>query len=129
MERLRDFAIARLRVNGRGGEPLWDRLRATPGPESLEYKLALFESRGRTALLDEEVFPEGSWVAMLTGLGAWPRRYDFRVDALDPGQLENQLRRMRATIAQAAQAMPQHAEYLRRCGAAAQGAGAEGAGA
>lgn len=124
MERLRDFAILRLRVNGRRGEALWDRCRETPGPDSLEYRIGLYRSRGRVALYDEEVFPEPSWVSVLTGQGVWPRRHDFRIDALGAAAVEEQLRRMRTTMRSAAEAMPAHADFLRRCGAAPPGVNA-----
>jgi tryptophan halogenase len=115
--RLRDFALLRFRANGRQ-EPLWEACRTGPAPDSLDYRIDQFRSRGRAPLFEEEVFPEASWVAVLLGQGVRPERHDFRVDAVERPALERQLTRVRAAIAEAAEAMPIHEDALRRAGAA-----------
>jgi tryptophan halogenase len=111
-ERLRDFALVHYRTNGRRGDPAWDAARTGPLPDSLAYKIRLFESRARTPMIEEETFPESSWASVLMGQGVRSRRYDAQADAAPVEQVERTLERMRAAMAQAVQAMPTHAQYL-----------------
>jgi tryptophan halogenase len=111
-ERLRDFTLVQYRANGRRGDPVWDACREGPLPDPLAYKLRLFESRGRTPMLEEETFPEASWAAVLLAEGDRPRRYDAQADAAPEAQLKQTLSRMRQAMSQAVGAMPTHAQYL-----------------
>jgi tryptophan halogenase len=119
LERLRDFTLAHYVLNRRTGEPLWDDLRTRPLPESLAYKLRLFESRGRVALYDGEVFEERDWVQALLGLGVAPLRYDALADTLPLADTQALLERMRRTIREAAEAMPSHGDFVAQCVSAA----------
>jgi tryptophan halogenase len=77
---IRDFQIAHYRLNRRHDEPLWDRAREAPGPDSLDARIALFESRGLVILHDGESFQEENWSSIFIGHGLSPRTHDPRVD-------------------------------------------------
>lgn len=117
LARLRDFAIAHYRLNGRLGEPFWDAARAASPPPPLAHKLRLFESRGRVVLNDEETFLEPSWIALFLGQGLTPRRYHPMADQFPLPKLQARLAQVRAVMRQAAEAMPPHAQVLARLGA------------
>lgn len=119
LSRLRDFAIAHYRLNGRLGEPFWDAARAASPPPPLAHKLRLFESRGRVVLNDEETFLEPSWIALFLGQGLTPRRYHPMADQFPPPVLEKRLAQVQAVMRQAAQAMPPYAQVLAEIGARA----------
>jgi tryptophan halogenase len=53
-------------------------------------------------------------VAVYLGQGIFPRAYHPLADALDPTQLQLQLRAMRETIAVGVHAMPSHTESIKR---------------
>ena len=116
LDRIRDYLILHYRLNGRRGEPLWDHARTMPIPDSVAWKIRLFESRGRVVLFDEETFLEPSWIALFLGQGVIPRRHHPRADHVP--QLAEKLGRMRQLIRQAAESMPAHADYIARYGAA-----------
>src|SRR3546814_3923993 len=71
-------------VNQRVGEPFWDACRAMPIPDTLAEKLAMWRRHGRVFRVDDELFIESSWVAVLEGQGFPPERYDPLADALPP---------------------------------------------
>ncbi|KQT33011.1 tryptophan halogenase [Sphingomonas sp. Leaf412] len=111
---VRDFVILHYHANGRVGEPFWDALRDMAIPNTLATRIALFREKGRVLRYDDDLFSIASWVAVLLGQGVMPRGYDPMVDALDDGAVVAALRGLRASYAQAAGAMPDHADYLRR---------------
>jgi len=115
IERVRDLVVLHALLNRRAGEALWDACRAAEAPDSLAYKLDLFESRARFAPIDEEPFPPSAWTSVLLGQGVRPRRYDRLADAIDKAGLETTLAQMGEAMAQAVRTMPSHADVLRAC--------------
>ena len=71
--------------------------------------------------LEDELFSETSWLAVLLGQGINPRRVDPLADVLPSDEISQILDRMRRFITRAAQSMPTHADYIaqhcasRRC--------------
>ncbi|RIA36715.1 tryptophan halogenase [Hephaestia caeni] len=114
-ERLRDFIIMHYHANQRVGEPFWDACRAMPIPDTLAEKLAMWRRHGRVFRVDDELFGEPSWVAVLEGQGFPPERYDPLADALPPEKLAR-LPAIRAAIARGVAAMPEHGAYLAGAG-------------
>lgn len=112
LDRARDAAILLWKTNGRHGQSLWDAARAMEVPDTLAYKVALFESRGSLPMYDEEPLDREDWVAMLDGQQVRPRRYDPLADAVPGAQLDAHLDRLRDVLTRAAAAMPRHADYL-----------------
>ncbi len=109
---VRDFVILHYHANGRRGEPFWDALRATPPPDSLAEKIALFREKGRVFRYDDDLFSTASWVAVLIGQGVMPRGHDPLVDAFDDERVKTAMRDLKRSYARAAAAMPHHADYL-----------------
>src|SRR3546814_4742553 len=80
-------------------------------PDTLAEKLAMWRRHGRVFRVDDELFSESSWVAVLEGQGFPPERYDPLADALPPEKLAR-LPAIRAAIARGVAAMPEHGAYL-----------------
>ena len=114
-ERIRDFLILHYHVNRRTGEPFWDHVRNMELPDSLAEKLALWGRHGRVFRIDDELFGEASWTAVLLGQGCHPAGYDPLADAYPAAKLREVLPRMRSAIARGAQAMPAHQDYIAAC--------------
>lgn len=112
-ERVRDFLILHYVANERGGEPLWDYLRAMPIPDSLAHKIALFRARGTAPEYQFGLFSRDSWLAVLFGQGIEPKGYDPLADAFDLDLVETQCADFRRRIDGAVAAMPSHAEFIR----------------
>lgn len=119
MDRIRDFIIAHYCVSRRS-EPLWQMSREMELPDTLQYKLEIWKSCARLPLFDAESHQLPSWVAILIGNGFIPESYDAMADVMPLDQLRNGMATLRAQIARAATALPDHGVYLdRNCRAAA----------
>jgi tryptophan halogenase len=113
LDRTRDLAILPWKTNGRHGQLVWDAARAMDVPDTLAHKIALYQSRGRVAMYDDEPLERHDWVAMFDGQGVRPRRTDPLADAIPPARIAAHLDRLHTVLTRAAQAMPHHADYLR----------------
>jgi tryptophan halogenase len=118
-ERIRDFLVLHYKATTRHDSAFWSRCRSMTVPETLDYKMRLFKSRGRIVLYDEETFDETSWASLFIGQDIIPQRYDPLAEAVDIEQIRSQLKRMRSTIRQGADSMPVHDVFLRKYCAAA----------
>ncbi|GAA0331657.1 tryptophan 7-halogenase [Sphingomonas oligophenolica] len=113
MERIRDFIIAHYCVSRRD-EPLWAMCREMDLPDTLKYKLKIWENCGRLPLFDAESHQLPSWVAILIGNGFIPKNYDVLADRVPLDRLRQGMAGLRAQIARAAAALPDHGAYLDR---------------
>ena len=112
LDHARDFAMLHYKLNGRRGEPFWDACREMAIPESLEYRLRLYEARGRMVLYDEEPFEEASWINLFDEQGVRPRRYNPIADGIRAGELKSFVEHVRAVMIAELGKMPTHADYL-----------------
>ena len=112
LDNVRDFAILPYKLNGRSGEALWDACRAMSVPETLEYKLQTFASRGIVSLGDEDRIEDVSWISMLDELDITPRTHSQLVRGLDTRDVEAHLERIRALMIDEVRRMPVHGDYL-----------------
>jgi len=112
LDRARDMAGVRFQLNGRKGEPFWDRLRGQPRSGELGRKLAEFERRGRVPLVDGDRADEGEWALLLDELGIRPKRHDILADAIPLDALNERLLTMRKALIDAAAGVPPHGDYL-----------------
>jgi tryptophan halogenase len=116
-ERIRDFLVLHYKLNTRE-EPLWRYCSQMPIPDSLQYKIDHFKRSGRLVSEGNELFGNQSWLSVHLGQFNWPESHDPLVDLRDIDG-EGILRRQHQAMAQAAEAMPSHADFIRRHGAAA----------
>jgi len=112
-ERVRDFLLMHYRHTERKGT-FWDRCRDIALTDSLKEKLELFCSHGRILREDTELFPVQSWLSVMIGQSIVPHAYDPMADTLDPRKIEANLEDIRTKAKQAADAMPQHLEFINR---------------
>ena len=112
-EHVRDFLILHYAAAQRDDSPFWRQCRAMPLPEMLTHKRDLFAKTGRIALLEQETFQPTSWLAIYTGLGVWPQRYEPVIDLFGSPGLAASLDAMPGTIRGAVATLPAHTAYLR----------------
>lgn len=57
-------------------ESYWRAARAAPRSDRLDYKLALFDARGKLPLLEQEILPLNWQINLMLGMGRWPAKVD-----------------------------------------------------
>ncbi|HWM28150.1 MAG TPA: tryptophan 7-halogenase, partial [Woeseiaceae bacterium] len=112
LERALDFAVLHYKLNGRRGERLWDACREMPVPASLDYKMRLYQSRGRVAMYDEEPLDEASWINLFDEHGVRPHNYNPIADGFGAAELQAHMERARTIMLDELKKMPLHADYL-----------------
>jgi tryptophan halogenase len=119
-EDVRDFIIAHYKVTERSGEPFWDYVRTMAVPDSLTERLELFASSARFFVHGKaELFREESWAQVLIGQGI-KARHDPVADLVPDEQVAEFLSDIAEVIGEAADAMPEHADFIaRNCAAGA----------
>lgn len=118
-EYIRDFIILHYHANNRIGEPFWDACRNMSIPDSLRHRIELFRETGGIFCASEDLFQLTSWLQVLWGQGVRPRASHPFVESVAPNDREGYLRDLRGLIAQAAQQLPSHADFIaRHCAAA-----------
>ena len=121
IERIRDFIILHYWANGRD-EPFWAERRATPLPDTLAERIALFRANGRIDRSEKDLFTELAWQQVLIGQGIMPERHHPLANQLSDAQLADFIATTRRAVTGSVAAMPPYADYLRqrqRPGAAA----------
>jgi tryptophan 7-halogenase len=101
-------------VNDREDTEFWRYLKNMDVPDTLTERLELFRSSGRFFIHGKaELFREESWVQVLLGQGL-NMRYDSMVDILPEAQIAAFLKDIEEVIEDCANAMPDHAAFIRR---------------
>ena len=111
-ESVRDFIVRHYKLTERDDSEFWRYCANMPIPDSLRHQIELFRETGRITILDPHGFSEPSFVAMMMGLGAVPKRYDPFVDAVDIREVHGHFAGVRDMIAQAVELMPTHDAYV-----------------
>lgn len=114
LDHARDFALAHYRLNGREGEPFWDACREVSVPDSLDYKIRLYECRGRVPLYDEEPLEEDGWTQLFDEHGLRPRAYSPIADGFNTADLQQHVQLVRTVMLDAVAKMPTYSDYLGR---------------
>ena len=111
-ERIRDFLVLHYHATTRDDSEFWNHCRTMTIPDSLAWKMELFRERGVVAAYEHGVFLHPSWVAVYVGQHVTPRRWDPRLDDLDPAAVRADLEGQRRRIAAMAERQPRHADVL-----------------
>ena len=111
-DRIRDFLILHYHATERDDSAFWNHVRTMAVPDSLGEKMDLFRRSGRIAKYSQGLFLEPSWLAVYVGQGIVPEGWDQRASALDAAGLARAMDKLRAQVAEAVAAMPDHAAYL-----------------
>jgi tryptophan 7-halogenase len=121
LEQVRDFLIFHYHANQRVGEPLWDRVRAMPIPDSLVEKMDLFRTRGFAIFPNQTLFQEPNWLAVMLGQGLEPQAYDPLADTAPLEEIRSGFDAMRRTVHQVADGCRPHEAFLGAAPAATRG--------
>ncbi len=117
-ERVRDFLLLHYVATQRDDSEMWRYFRAMTLPDSLQEKLAAWNTRGYVLKYEFGVFLPPSWVAVMHGQNLIPTGYDPRVDRYSSTEIEQKLTQLRTETARAVEQTPPQADFLRQHGAA-----------
>ncbi|WP_221794592.1 tryptophan halogenase family protein [Aquisediminimonas sediminicola] len=118
-ERIRDFIILHYKLTSRDDSPLWRYCAAMDIPDTLRWKIDHFRRYGRLLAHEMDLFGAPSWLAVHIGQGNMPERTDPLMDhrTLDGREWLGKLQR---ALAQSADMLPSHRDYIdRHCKAGA----------
>lgn len=113
-EFVRDFIVLHYYLNNRVGERFWDDCRHMPVPDSLTHKIELFRETGGIFPSQHDIFHLTSWLQVLWGQGVRPRGAHPFVQAVAPQDRTEYMKDIRDLMAQAANALPRHEEFIAR---------------
>jgi len=119
-ERIRDFIILHYHANQRTDSEFWKACAHMAVPQSLQEKIALFESHGRIFRFNDELFSQVGWLQVMQGQNLKPRHYNPLVDLQPQESIHEYLESVRTVIAKCVEVMPDHAAYIvKHCAAPA----------
>jgi len=111
-ERVRDFLILHYHANERSDSKFWRNCAAMDIPDELQYKIDHFKAHARIVAAPLELFQNPSWLAVMMGQLGEPDRYDPMVDQRPQIDSARYLESLRRVTAEAAEAMPRHADLV-----------------
>jgi len=89
-------------------------------PDSLQEKIALYQTHGRIFRFNEELFSQVGWLQVMEGQNLKPARYNPLVDLQEEASIQEYLESVRNVITKCVDFMPDHADYIaKNCAAQA----------
>ena len=90
----------------------WSEAELSGNSESLNRKIAQFESRGLLVKYDLEPFNDEDWTILHNGLGRRPARHDLQVERVSKSEIDQQLQGIGKAVESMVQRMPPHHLYV-----------------
>lgn len=114
-EQFRDYQLAHYSLAAmRLDSEFWRGCRPLNLTRALTHRINLFRTRAKIACQNSGLIPPFMWVSLFLGFDMLPEAYDPLVDAINDVEIQDKLQRMQKIIAQAADSMPFHKDYLER---------------
>jgi tryptophan 7-halogenase len=113
-EHVRDFIVLHYKATERDDSPFWRYCRTMQIPSSLADRIAIYRENARLHRIDNELFSETSWLAVLHGQNILPQRYHPIADVLPEDELERRMRKMAEVTRKCVQVMPTHQAFIDR---------------
>ncbi|WP_308365709.1 MULTISPECIES: tryptophan 7-halogenase [unclassified Microbulbifer] len=122
-ERIRDFIVLHYNATQRDDTEFWRYVGNMTIPDTLAWKLDIFQASGRIIPSPDDLFTAHSWLAVMLGQGIEPQSYDALVDRVPASALIHNMRLLKDAVAKTATALPSHQDYIdRHCAAQSSGA-------
>ncbi|ATY32113.1 tryptophan halogenase family protein [Sphingomonas psychrotolerans] len=112
-EEIRDFIILHYHATEREDSPFWEHCRNMAIPERLAEKMRVFRSHGRAFRENEELFNDTSWFAVMHGQLLQPQGFDPVAEVMSLEETRSRLAHIREAIANSADYMPSHRDFIR----------------
>jgi tryptophan halogenase len=118
-EEIRDFLILHYHATERTDTPFWEYCRTMEIPDRLAEKMRVYRAHGRVFRENEELFNDTSWFAVMWGQLLRPAGYDPVADSMSLDQTRARLAEIERAVANSAEYMPRHRDFIRQHCAAA----------
>lgn len=113
MERMRDFIILHYKQTQRTDSEFWRACSQMDIPESLEKKMALFESSAKVFREQDELFTEIAWQQVMLGQNLLPQDHHPLVNSLSNEQVSDLMQSLETLIDRTVTQLPTHNEFLK----------------
>lgn len=107
-----DFTRLFYALADREDSDFWRHCESLRMPETLEYRLSLFRSRGRLSWDAGDTFGRNDWLSILLGFDCLPRNYDPLVEVAEPELVDQLMQQLRGVIEETLKQMPRHDDFL-----------------
>ena len=84
--------------------------------DSLTQKMQLYKDSGRIFRIDNELFNETSWLAVMHGQGLRSEGYHPLVDRMSTSLIDERLTHIASVIDKSASVLPEHAQFIAQLG-------------
>lgn len=115
-ENIRDFIVLHYCLSARDDSPFWQSWQHRELPDSLQQKLALYNTRGALVHNDLDLFASDSWHAVLAGMGVLPRGMDPLVENTNVSELIKLLQKIDYSLNHSVEQLFDHKYFLARYG-------------
>jgi tryptophan 7-halogenase len=112
-EEIRNFLVLHYKATKRDDSPFWNYCRNMAVPDKLAEKIDVFNNSGRAFRENEELFNDTSWFAVMTGQGMRPRTFDPVAAVLPMEETQKRLFDIKTAVANSADYMPKHADFIK----------------
>ena len=111
-ERVRDFLVLHYTATRRDDTPFWRHCQTIEQPDSLKGRIEQFRSSGRLFSEPNDIFGTASWLAVMYGQGVEPVATNPLIAKIPLDRIDQIIRRVGATIDNAANEMPSHQNFI-----------------
>jgi tryptophan halogenase len=111
---IRDFIVLHYKATERDDSPFWDYCRNMSVPSTLQQKMEMYKENGRIFRINDELFNETSWLAVMEGQGIEPNTYHPLVDRLPVSEIKRRLDNIQSVVKKSADIMPDHFDYIQK---------------
>ncbi|CAD5287948.1 Tryptophan halogenase [Alteromonas sp. 38] len=111
-EQIRDFIVLHYALTERNDSEFWRYCRNISLSESLNQKMQLYKDSGRIFRIDNELFNETSWLAVMHGQGLRSEGYHPLVDRMSTSLIDERLTHIASVIDKSAAVLPEHAQFI-----------------
>lgn len=110
---VRDFLVLHYHATERTDSAFWQYCKTMEIPPTLKHKLQLYQNAGRIFRDNNELFTEGSWLAVMHGQGIKAKNAHPVANKWPTAVIEKQLNKIHAVTNKTVEQMPSHESYLK----------------
>lgn len=111
-QQVRDFLVLHYYATERDDSPFWEYCKNMDIPDTLKDRLALYKDNARLYRLDNEIFGETSWFAVMHGQGIAPYSHHPLANMLSDETLIGRMEQIERTVQNCLEQMPTQQAFI-----------------